>query len=200
MSGGAVIGIVVVVVVIALIVALVFAMRARQRQRQRLRLRLQQRFGPEYERTVERADSRRAAEQELAAREERHAELDIRPLAPEARDRYAREWTLVQEHFVDAPESAVTEADQLVVALMGDRGYPTEGYRDQLEHLSVEHANTLDHYRAAHDVSERQRRHEASTEDLRQAMVHYRALFEDLLSHADTRDNGYRDNQAHRVE
>jgi hypothetical protein len=109
------------------------------------------------------------------------AGLDIRPLDPATRDGYAAKWAEVQERFVDAPGFAVTEADQLVAAVMSERGYPTEGFEQRLSDLSVAHGRTLDHYRQAHEISGRAARREATTEELRQAMVHYRALFEELL-------------------
>ncbi|MFC4585687.1 hypothetical protein [Sphaerisporangium corydalis] len=156
-----------------------------QQQRRR---RLQERFGPEYERTVGERENRRAAEQELREREQRHATLDIKTLAPEVRSTYTKKWAEVQERFVDAPGFAVTEADHLVTAVMADRGYPTEGFEQQVSDLSVSYAPTLDHYRKAHEISSRAARQEASTEELRQAMVHYRALFEELLE--DTTGSG----------
>ncbi|MDX2560886.1 hypothetical protein PV371_14645 [Streptomyces sp. TX20-6-3] len=159
------------VVVIALAVGLWMAARRR---------RLRNRFGPEYDRTIETEGGRKAAEREL--REERHDELEIKELRPERRDQYAVEWTSVQEHFVDRPEGSVKEADELVSRLMRERGYPTEDYRGQLRDLSVEHGRTLEHYRAAHDVKVRSTDHETTTEELRGAMVHYRALFDDLLT------------------
>ena len=167
----------VLVIVVVLAVAGLLVLARMQARRRRLR----ERFGPEYERMVAEADSPRAVEHELAAREKRHADLPIHVLPADARDRYAKEWLAVQEQFVDAPVEAVGEADRLVTALMGDRGYPTEGYEQQLADLSVEHAQTLDHYRSAHDLSDRAAAGTATTEDLRQAMVHYRSLFEDLL-------------------
>jgi hypothetical protein len=142
---------------------------------------LRQRFGPEYDRVVESTEDRRAAERELRDRERRHAELELRPLAPESRERYSASWEEIQARFVDSPNEAVGEADELVTRLIAERGYPTGDYDDQLAHLSVEHARTLDHYRQAHDINERNSRGEATTEQLRQALVHYRALFADLL-------------------
>jgi hypothetical protein len=142
---------------------------------------LRQRFGPEYDRVVESTEDRRAAERELRDRERRHAELELRPLDPESRERYSASWEEIQARFVDAPNEAVGEADELVTRLVAERGYPTGDYDDQLAHLSVEHARTLDHYRQAHDINERNSRGEATTEQLRQALVHYRALFADLL-------------------
>ncbi|GAA1012275.1 hypothetical protein Aple_008050 [Acrocarpospora pleiomorpha] len=143
---------------------------------------LQNRFGPEYDRTVQESDNRRLAERELLAREARVAELDIRPLDDETRETYAKKWTEVQERFVDAPGFAVTEADALVTAVMADRGFPTDAFEERLNVLSVGYGATLDHYRQAHEISGRAARQEAGTEELRQAMVHYRALFEELLT------------------
>jgi hypothetical protein len=142
---------------------------------------LRKRFGPEYDRAVAEQDSRSAAERELRERERRHAELEVKPLAPRSRDRYAREWEKVQERFLDDPAAAVVAGDELVTRLVAERGYPTENFDDQLSYLSVEHARTLGHYRDAHDIYLRNERHEASTEELRQALVHYRALVADLL-------------------
>ncbi|WP_245966175.1 hypothetical protein [Sphaerisporangium album] len=186
----------VVVAVVVAILAVGYLVAQQQRRR-----RLQERFGPEYERTLRERESRREAEQELREREQRHAELDIRPLAPETRSTYAKKWTEVQERFVDAPGFAVTEADHLVTAVMADRGYPTEGFEQQVSDLSVAHGPTLDHYRKAHEISSRAARQEASTEELRQAMVHYRALFEELLEDTtggragDRRDAARRDDR-----
>ncbi|MDA0636383.1 hypothetical protein OUY22_23430 [Nonomuraea sp. MCN248] len=171
------------VVVVAIVAVAAVAYVVVQQQR---RSRLRSRFGPEYERTVAEHESKREAEQELIAREQRHAELDIKPLSEESRDAYANRWAIVQERFVDAPGSAVTEADQLVTEVMAERGYPTEDFHQRIADLSVGHAETLTHYRKAHDISERAGRDEATTEELRQAMVHYRELFEDLL-HEKTR-------------
>ncbi|ALC20546.1 hypothetical protein ACH46N_32225 [Streptomyces pristinaespiralis] len=146
------------------------------------RRRLQARFGPEYERTVEDTGSRGAADRELSAREKRHDALDIKPLSSGVRDRYAQDWQKVQGDFVDHPEEAVHEADLLVASLMRERGYPTDNLAQKLQDLSVEHGRTVEHYRAAHDVNERSLQHRANTEQLRGAMVHYRALFDELLS------------------
>ena len=177
MSTGAIIG--VVVAIVAALVILVIVLRPAM-QRKKLR----DRFGPEYDRAVTDSESRTAAEKELAEREHRHSEFDLKPLSPTAQDSYRRHWATVQAKFVDSPESAIADADRLVTDLMAERGYPTEGYEAQLSVLSVEHAKTLEHYRKAHDISERQEIGEASTEDLRTAMVHYRELFTDLLEHA----------------
>jgi len=169
--------IVAVIAVIVVLVVAVLVVRPMLRRR-----RLQQRFGPEYDRVVQSHDNRAVAERELVEREKRYRQLELRPLSSETRERYSTQWTEVQARFVDAPESTVGEADRLVTALMAERGYPTEGYEQQLADLSVEHASTLEHYRAAHDVQERIGTGEASTEDMRTAMLHYRALFTELLS------------------
>jgi len=144
--------------------------------------RLRRRFGPEYDHAVERHGGRAAAEKELRSREQRHQELEIRDLEPEQRELYREQWVHVQEQFVDTPEGALEQADRLVTVVMGERGYPTGEFEERASHLSVEHGRTLDHYRRGHDISARAAHKEASTEDLRQAMVHYRALFEDLLA------------------
>jgi len=172
----AVIWVVVVLVVLAAVGTLGYLATTQGRRRQ-----LQQRFGPEYDRTVREHESRKEAEEELRARETRFEKLGIRPLDAESRSSYAKKWTEVQERFVDAPAFAVTEADTLVTAVMSERGYPTENFDQVVSDLSVEHGRTLDHYRQAHEISGRAARQQASTEELRQAMVHYRALFEELL-------------------
>ena len=164
-----------IIVAIALVVLVIGAMTAARRRK------LQQRFGPEYDRVVGETNSRRKAGAELAERERRVRSLDIHPLDETARAKYAGEWAAIQEQFVDQPEQAVAHAGLLVTSVMKDRGYPTEAYDQILADLSVEHANTLDHYRAAHQVSMQAQTGSAATEDLRQAMLHYRALFGDLL-------------------
>jgi hypothetical protein len=172
-TGTIVVIIIVILIVVAVIAGVMYDMRRR---------RLRQRFGPEYDRMVAEKGSRAKAEAELAGRERRVRELDIRPLDPAAQARYAADWAAVQEQFVDAPGEAVLAAQRLVMTVMNERGYPTEESDDQvLANLSVEHASVLDHYRAASDVSQRANAGTASTEDLRQAMIHYRALFQDLL-------------------
>jgi hypothetical protein len=180
MSSGTIVIIIIAIIVVVAIVAGV-AYEARRR-------RLRQRFGPEYDRLVEQGSSRRQAEAELAARERRVRDLDIRPLSAEAQARYAGEWTAVQERFVDAPQDAVAAAQRLVVTVMKERGYPTEDSDQVLADLSVEHARVLDHYRAAYGISQRAADGSASTEDLRQAMIHYRALFQDLLGAESARE------------
>jgi hypothetical protein len=169
--------IIIIVIIAAVIVlaALYLAMRSRRTER------LHDRFGPEYDRTVDEAGGRRAAESELVAREKRREELDIKDLSPAARDRYAQQWQDVQARFVDDPSGAVSQGDALVTAVMRDRGYPIEDFDQRLADISVDHADVADNYRAARDIARSSSEGTASTEDLRQGMVHYRTLFEDLL-------------------
>ncbi|MFF4454087.1 hypothetical protein [Streptomyces goshikiensis] len=167
----------VIVIAAVLVIALAVGLWTMSRRRH-----LRSRFGPEYERTVEAEGGRTAAERELRSREARHDALEIKELPPERRRQYTEEWSGVQEAFVDRPERSVGEADELVTRLMRERGYPTEGYGGQVRDLSVEHGRTVEHYRAAHDVMVRGGTGQTTTEELRGAMVHYRALFEELLS------------------
>jgi hypothetical protein len=171
-------GIVAVVIVIAVIVVVALGTGILYDSRRR---RLRQRFGPEYDRLVDERDSKLKAEAELAAREKRVKGLEIRPLNPAAQARYTKEWSSIQERFVDEPAQSAGDAQRLVMAVMSDRGYPTERDEQVMADLSVDHANTLDHYRGATTISQRAAEGAASTEDLRQAMIHYRALFRDLL-------------------
>jgi hypothetical protein len=167
----------VIIIVAAIVVVAIVAGVGYDGRRHHLR----RRFGPEYDILVQERGSRRKAEAELAGRERRVRGLDIRPLDPAARSRYARRWSAIQEHFVDAPPQAVADAQRLVMAVTSERGYPTEGDDQVLADLSVDHADALDHYRTAHGISQRAADSLASTEDLRQALIHYRALFRDLL-------------------
>jgi hypothetical protein len=146
---------------------------------------LQERFGPEYDRTAERAGGRREAESELAARRDRREQLDIRPLPAEARERYGRQWETVQTQFVDSPPAAIEAADSLVTRVMADRGYPTDEFDQRAADVSVDHPVVVENYRKAHDISLRSDRGEATTEELRQAMQHYRSLFDELLGGPD---------------
>ncbi|WP_329063749.1 hypothetical protein [Amycolatopsis sp. NBC_01480] len=178
--------IVVIVVVAVVVIAAVAWLVLQETQRKRL----QRKFGPEYTRAVEENESPRAAQRDLADRERRHQELDIHPLSPSTRERYAQRWALIQEKFVDQPAGAVDEADEVLVSLMAERGYPTEGYDQQLSDLSVRHSSTLKHYRAAHETHTRHAETALSTEELRDAMVHYRTVFEDLLTDGADRPHG----------
>jgi len=168
--------ILIVVAAVVLIAIIAWAAARSRRSKQ-----LQEGFGPEYERTVERSGDRRAAESELEARRERREELDIRALQPAARERYVSAWHQTQARFVDAPADALTEADSLVTSVMAERGYPMEDFDQRAADVSVDHPTVVENYRAAHAISTASGRGQASTEDMRQAMVHYRALFEELV-------------------
>jgi hypothetical protein len=168
----------IVIVVAALIVLALGAWLVMARQR---RERLRGRFGPEYDRAVSEHGSRRGAEAELARREQQRERLDIVPLAPDARERYSESWREIQTGFVDEPEQALTKADRLVTEVMRERGYPMDEFDQRVADLSVDHADVVEHYRAAHTIQLASEAGDASTEDLRQAVVHYRALFEELL-------------------
>jgi hypothetical protein len=147
---------------------------------------LRQRFGPEYERTVQAARDRIQAEKELRAREERVDALEIRPLEGAARDRYADRWREVQAMFVDDPGSAVDQADTLIGEVMRARGYPVGDFEQRAADISVNHPQVVDHYRTAHSIAVRRSSGDGATEQLRQAFVHYRALFAELLETPDT--------------
>jgi hypothetical protein len=174
--------IVAVVVVVAVILAIVLTTSARRKHDRTLR----SRFGPEYDRVVEDTGSAKDARKTLDARAERRDQLDIRPLPHDLRDRYLQQWNDVQSRFVDNPAAATDEADLLVVQVMRDRGYPMDDFDTRADLVSVDHPDVVHEYRAAHDIAMRSRSGQASTEDLRAALLHYRTLFQALL---DTRDS-----------
>lgn len=170
----------VVIVVVILIVALAAGVAVSARRR-----RLRHQFGPEYERAVTDQNGRLRAEAELANRQRRVRKLDIRPLSDESRRRYAAEWMTIQEQFVDSPQTAVADAYGLVTGVMKERGYPPEDDNQAMADLSVEHAQTVGHFRAAKQVTDNGSAAGVATEDLRQALIHYRALVADLLGQPD---------------
>jgi hypothetical protein len=174
---------VVILIVLALLVVLALV-AGRQRRSRRLR----ERFGPEYDRTVAEAGDRKEAESRLEERTTRRERLDIVPLDPADRVRYVEAWRLTQARFVDEPAEATREADRLITAVMRDRGYPIDDFEQRAADVSVDHPQVVDDYRAAQAIAAANERSEASTEDLRQALVHYRSLFEELLE-VDRADN-----------
>jgi FtsZ-interacting cell division protein ZipA len=173
--------IIVAVVIIAILVAAVWWYSMRQRS-----AKLQEKFGPEYERTVAEKGDTRKAEDELTDRQKRVSKLEIKPLAADERRRFNDEWRAVQARFVDDPSAAVRDADTLVGRVMEARGYPVGDFEQRAADVSVDHPTVLEHYRAAHAVALRHAQGQASTEDLRQAMVNYRALFDELLEEQQT--------------
>ena len=163
--------------VLALVVGIV-VMLVQNRRRANLR----SRFGPEYSRTVEEVGSARKAEAELHEREKRVAQFSIRSLSPQQVDMFTDAWMRVQAQFVDDPQGAVSRADVLLTEIMEARGYPIVDFERRSADLSVDHPEVVQNYRAAHDIAIRHARGEADTEDLRQAMIHYRGLFEELVN------------------
>ena len=170
-------GLLVAILVVVILLALLAFFAGRQRRSRKL----QDTFGPEYDRTVEEAGDRRAAETELRERTERRAGFDIVPLESEARDRYIEAWRNTQAQFVDEPVEATREADRLITSVMRDRGYPVDDFEQRAADVSVDHPQVAENYRAAHAVYQANEQGLASTDDLRQAFVHYRSLFSELL-------------------
>jgi hypothetical protein len=169
---------IVIIIVVALVVVAVGVWMYMQKRRTE---QVRERFGPEYDRAVTEHGDQRGAQAELEARHKRVEHLDIRPLSPSDRARFADAWRATQAHFVDDPSAAIGEADRLVTDVMKARGYPIGDFEQRAADVSVDHPRVVENYRAARDTALRNERGQASTEDLRQAMVHYRALFEDLL-------------------
>jgi hypothetical protein len=169
----------VLVAVAAVIIVALVVWQALKTRRTRT---LQDRFGPEYDRTLERADGKREAEADLSARVERRNELDIRPLTSAARERYLEEWTAVQARFVDGPRLAVQEADALIQRVMRERGYPVDDFEQRAADISVDHPTVVENYRAGHGLAGSD-----DTEEQRQAMVHYRSLFDELVEDSSDR-------------
>jgi hypothetical protein len=166
----------IVLVAIVVVGALAWMMTQRKRTEH-----LTERYGPEYQRTLESTGDRGEAERELEAREERVKQYEIKPLSAGQRDRYLAKWRETQAEFVDDPSAAIAEADTLVQDVMGERGYPMGDFDQRSADISVDHPHVVEEYRAAHLIAKRHAGDGVGTEDLRQAMVHYRALFDDLL-------------------
>lgn len=172
--------VIVVVIAAAVVLAVVAAAVRARRTRQ-----LKSRFGPEYDRVAADAPTRRDAEATLREREERHEQFDLRPLDPRKADQYRSRWQNLQAGFVDDPAGSVVEADELIRAVMKDRGYPVEDFETRAADLSVDHPDVVQNYRAAHGVALAHERGDADTETLRTGLRHYRALFDELV---ETRD------------
>jgi hypothetical protein len=168
-------------VLIAVLVVIVAVIVGWLMGRQRRSARLKERFGPEYDRTVGELGEQRAAEAELLQREKKRKKLDIVALTPEAQQEHAATWQRVQAEFVDAPQDAVGRAERLVTRVMRERGYPIDDFDQRAADISVDHPDIVENYRSAHTIYQAQHDREISTEDARQAFVHYRALFDRLL-------------------
>ena len=167
----------IVAIAAAVVVVLIIAWAVLRKQRT---MKLRSHFGPEYDRAVRESGPQRA-EAVLLEREKRVKEFPIRELKAEERERFVTEWRIVQSRFVDDPQAAVAEADLLVDRLMQARGYPTTDFEQRAADISVTHPRVVDNYRAAHQIAVRHREGQASTEDLRNAIIYYRSLFDDLL-------------------
>jgi FtsZ-interacting cell division protein ZipA len=173
-------GIVIGVVAAIAVVAVLSLVLSRKRRSQQLR----ERFGPEYDRVVKKEGEVRRAEGVLEIRAKRREKLPIRPISQETRVDFAERWREVQSRFVDDPKGSVSQVDHLVSELMETRGYPMADFEQRAADISTDYPVVVENYRAAHDIALRHSRGQASTEDLRKAMVHYRSLFEELLGDA----------------
>lgn len=168
-------------IVIAIVVVLLIAVAVGLAARKRKSAKLRDRFGPEYERTLEESGDKRKTEAELKDRAKRVAKFEIKPLGPGEHERYVRAWQKIQADFVDNPKTAVMGADDLLAEIMAVRGYPVGDFEQRSADLSVDHPVVVQNYRSARDIAVRHQRGDAGTEDLRQAMIHYRALFDELV-------------------
>jgi hypothetical protein len=171
-----VIGLAAALVVVAVVLVWLFV-----RNRRRARAGLRQKFGPEYDRAVLAHGSERKAESKLEDRERRVEKLKIRDLDPVEHERYSKRWEAMQSRFVDSPKGAVAEADDLVSTVMKARGYPVSDFDQRAADISVDHPRVVENYRSAHEIALRLGIDQATTEDLRTAMIHYRSLFEELV-------------------
>lgn len=169
------------IIIVALLGGVIIFLGALLYTQKRRSAELHDRFGPEYERALRERGSQKEAEEELLARERRATRLKIVPLSPADAARFSEAWRSVQNHFVDNPRGAVGEADQQVAELMKRRGYPTGDFEQRAADLSVGHAAVIDHYRQAHEIAQRAETNGSDTETLRRAIVHYRAIFDELL-------------------
>jgi hypothetical protein len=168
--------IVVAIVIAVLVVATAIALIIRNQRSKRLR----SRFGPEYGRAIEETGSKTQAEAKLEKLERRVERFDLRPLSPVARANFVAAWQKIQARFVDDPKGALTEADKLIQGVMAARGYPVTDFDQRAADISVNHPLIVEHYRAGHEIAVQHSKGRASTEDMRQAMIHYRTLFAEL--------------------
>jgi hypothetical protein len=169
-----ILAVVLVLVVVGALLALVFARRRRSE-------RLHDHFGPEYDRTVQTMGDEKKAQTELEERQKHVKTLDIRPLSASERERYLAEWTAVQSKFVDEPGQAIIDADRLIIEVMQIRAYPVSDFEQRAADISVSYPALVSNYRAAREIAIKNEHHEANTEELRQAIIYYRSLFDELL-------------------
>ncbi len=174
------------VVLVSVAILLIAGLAWHVRRRWSTSAGLREKFGSEYGRAVQEHGSERKAEAQLADREKRVEKLAIREIDPVERERFEHEWKAVQSRFVDSPKGAVAEADDLVSSLMKVRGYPVADFDQRAADISVDYPRVVENYRSAHDVALRVGKDQASTEDLRAAMIHYRSLFRELVHVAAT--------------
>ena len=175
--------IVIAIVAVAIVAGVIWAATRTRRSRA-----LQERFGSEYDRVAADAPTKRAAESELREREKRHDEFDIKPLTREQRDTFRAQWVTIQARFVDDPSSSVAAADSLIQTVMRTRGYPVDDFDTRAADLSVDHPDLVENYRAGHGIAVAHDRGKAGTEELRKAVQHYRALFDELVGAEETAD------------
>ena len=169
------------IIIVAVVAIAIVALIARQISASGRSSRLRDRFGPEYDRVAGATGSKSDAESELEEREERRDRLGIKTLPEPSRERYREWWRTVQAQFVDDPRGAIRAADELIQSVMVERGYPVEDFEQRAADLSVDHPELVQNYRTGHHLAETSRDNGASTEDLRQAMTHYKALFAELV-------------------
>jgi hypothetical protein len=174
MSTTYIIIIVVVLVVLGVILALIFSPKKRSQQ-------FQNKFGPEYDRVVTTAGSEKKAQAELNQRQKHVDTMNIRPLSVSERERYQAEWTAIQAKFVDQPGQATVEADHLIMEVMKVRAYPVSDFNQRAADVSVNYPTLVSNYRAAREIAIKNEQHSANTEELRQALIYYRSLFDELL-------------------
>ena len=166
--------VVAVVVILGVILGLIFSRRNRSKQ-------LHEKFGPEYDRTVQTMGGEKKAQTELNERQKHVKTLDIRPLSVNERDRYLAEWTAVQSKFVDEPGKAIIDADRLIMEVMQLRGYPVSDFDQRAADISVKYPALVSNYRGAREIAIKNKENTANTEELRQALIYYRSLFDELL-------------------
>jgi len=175
--------------IIAALVLLVLVLGGVLLMQRRRSSHLQSHFGPEYERALKETGDKRKAEAELQHREKRVQKLSIRPLDRDDRERFTKEWRRTQAEFVDDPIGSMRHADILLQDVMSARGYPVENFEQVASDISVDHPTVVQNYRSGHDIAVRHQRGEAGTEDLRQAMIHYRELFDELVTNEDSAES-----------